>query len=142
MNQLRMQFWYLLRCGIIKNFLNPEGHQNPIPLVVQKLWQFYWRGGFGLLVELHWKGSASEACTVGLFQQNTNSFHEIKDFRSMNSLESHIRHEDFHPVGLCLWRSGYPPWTLKWGGLKSSGLAIISSIGKNKKTSYFWPKKK
>ena len=38
----------------------------------------------------HWERSAPEACTAGLFLENTNYFYEIKDFRSMNSLESHI----------------------------------------------------
>ena len=54
----------------------------------------------------------------------------------------YIRHKDFHLVGLCLWRSGYPPWTLKRGGLKSSGRTIISSIGKTKKKHLFSTQKK
>ena len=35
--------------------------------MVQKLRPFYWRGGFGLLVELHREGSAPAACAAGLF---------------------------------------------------------------------------
>ena len=44
-----------------------------IALVVQKLRQFYWRGGFCLLVELHWEGSAPPACPAGLFLNKKHS---------------------------------------------------------------------
>ena len=37
---------------------------------------------------------------------------------------------------------GTPPWTLKQGGLKSSGQTNISSIGKNKKKTYIFDPKK
>ena len=41
---------------------------NKIPsAVVQKLRPFFWRGGFGLLVELHQEGSSPAACASGLF---------------------------------------------------------------------------
>ena len=36
-------------------------------LLVQKLLQFCWMGGFCLLVEHHWEGSAPSACAAGLF---------------------------------------------------------------------------
>ena len=35
--------------------------------MVQKLWPFYRKGGFCLLVELHWEGSESAAYAAGLF---------------------------------------------------------------------------
>ena len=38
-----------------------------IPSVVQKLRPFYWRGGFGPLVELHQEGSSPAACTAGFY---------------------------------------------------------------------------
>ena len=52
----------------IKNFLNLEGHQNPISnskatALLLKLWIF----PIGGLVGLHREGSASEACAAGLF---------------------------------------------------------------------------
>ena len=49
----------------MKNSFTLKGPK--IALVVQKLQQFYWRGGFCLLVELHWEGSAPAACTAGFF---------------------------------------------------------------------------
>ena len=61
---------------MIKNFLNPEGHQNP--MVVQKLRPYYWRGGFGLFVKLHREGSASAACAARLFIQNLSNYHKFK----------------------------------------------------------------
>ena len=61
---------------MIKNFLNPEGHQNP--MVVQKLRPYYWRGGFGLFVKLHREGSASAACAARLFIQNLSNYHKYK----------------------------------------------------------------
>ena len=48
---------------MIKDFLNPEGIK--ISSVVLKLRPFYWRGGFGLLVEFHREGSAPAACSAG-----------------------------------------------------------------------------
>ena len=44
-----------------------------IALAVQKLQQFHWKGGFCLLVELHWEGSARSACTAGLFLKKTKN---------------------------------------------------------------------
>ena len=35
--------------------------------MVQKVWSFYWRGLYCLLVELHWERCAPAACAVGLF---------------------------------------------------------------------------
>ena len=43
---------------------------------------------------------------------------------------------------LCMSRSGYPPWILKWGGLESSGQRLISSIGKTKRIGFFSAKTK
>ena len=40
--------------------------------------------------------------------------------------------------GLCLSRLCYPPWILKWGGLKSVGQRLISSIGKTKRIAIVW----
>ena len=50
---------------MIKNFLNPEGHQNPIS--GSKVTAILQRGRFCLLVELHREGSAFAACAAGLF---------------------------------------------------------------------------
>ena len=57
----------------------------------------------------------------------------------LSLLDSYIRHKDFRlPSVLCLpWRSCYPPWILKRGGLESSGQRIISSMGKTKRTAFF-----
>ena len=52
---------------VIKNFLKPEGNQNPTSgskvtaILHQK------KGGMCLLVELHREGSAPAACAAGLF---------------------------------------------------------------------------
>ena len=51
---------------VIKNFLNPKGHQNPISR--SKVMVILLKGGFCLLVELHLEGSAPAACAAGLFQ--------------------------------------------------------------------------
>ena len=50
---------------VIKNFLNPEGHQNPSS--GSKVTIILLKGEFCLLVELHQKGSALSACAAGLF---------------------------------------------------------------------------
>ena len=50
---------------VIKNFLNPEGHQNRI--IGSKVKAILLKGGFCQLVELHREGSAPAACAVGLF---------------------------------------------------------------------------
>ena len=50
---------------MIKNFLNPEGYQNPYS--GSKVMVILLKGGFGLLLELHGKGSAPAACAAGLF---------------------------------------------------------------------------
>ena len=50
---------------VIKNFLNPEGHQNPIS--GSKVTAILLKGGFCLLGELHREGSAPAACAAGLF---------------------------------------------------------------------------
>ena len=50
---------------VIKNFLNPEGHQNPFSSL--KVTAIYWRGGFCPLVKLHREGFAPVACAAGLF---------------------------------------------------------------------------
>ena len=57
-------------------------------------------------------------------------------------LLSYIRYEDFlcpspPPSGL-----GYPPLNLKWAGLESSGQRLISLIGKTKRITFFFGKKK
>ena len=49
---------------VIKNFLNPEGHQNPISGL--KVTAILLKG-FSLLVEHHREGSAPAACAAGLF---------------------------------------------------------------------------
>ena len=51
---------------MIKYFLNPEGHQNPIrgPKVTVILLKV----GFGLLVDVHREGSAPAACAAGLIR--------------------------------------------------------------------------
>ena len=50
---------------MIKNLLNPEGHQNPFS--DSKVTTILLKGCICLLVELHWEGSAPAACTEGFF---------------------------------------------------------------------------
>ena len=45
---------------VIKNFLIHEGHQNRI--IGSKVTAILLKGGFCLLVELHWGGSVPAAC--------------------------------------------------------------------------------
>ena len=56
--------------------------------------------------------------------------------------ESFIRKGKYHLATPALWRSGYPPWNLKQGGLKSSCWRLISSIGKTKIIAFFLQEKK
>ena len=50
---------------MIKNFLNPLGHQNCIS--GSKVTASLLKGEFCLLVQLHQEGSAPATCTAGLF---------------------------------------------------------------------------
>ena len=51
--------------------------------MAQKFWQFYWRGGFCLFMELHRKGSAPAACAAGLFSSLSRSMRlEIDTFHA------------------------------------------------------------
>ena len=75
---------------MIKNFLDPKENKNPT--VVQKLPQFYWRGGFCLFVELHQEGSAPAACAASLFtillihmKLSSTIYSNLKLFTAMNS---------------------------------------------------------
>ena len=58
---------------VIKNFLNPEGHQ--IPSLVQNLRPLYWRGGFCLLVELQRRWVCACSLRSRLVSTDIEDFH-------------------------------------------------------------------
>ena len=57
---------------VIKNFLNPKEHENPISGT--KVTAILLKGLIRLLVELHWEGSASAACAADLFHIQFGKF--------------------------------------------------------------------